>query len=183
MAFSGIVLNGGTSSRMGRDKGQINFHGRTLLTVAIDSLTDACADEILIVGGDKLPNYPNKSITLLDDLFPNEGPLGGIITGLRSTKNEIAFILACDYLDIDSELVKECIASLGSYSMVSPLYKNRKQFLFSAIKTEILNNLEEHFTNGVRSMHEATANINYGTYKSSRPENLRSANTPSELNE
>ena len=183
MSFSGIVLNGGTSSRMGRDKGEIIYQGKSLLSVALDSLIDAEADEIFIVGGDKPLHYPNKPITLLKDLFPNEGPLGGVITGLRSAKNEIAVILACDYLDTDGELVKECISFLGTNSMVFPVYRSTNQFLFSAIRTNILSILEEHFANGVRSMHEAVALISCETYEPSRPERLRSANTPSELNE
>ena len=183
MPFSGIVLNGGTSSRMGRDKGEIIYQGKTLLSVALNSLIDAEADEIFVVGGDKPRDYPNKSITLLNDLFPNEGPLGGVITGLRSAKNEIAVILACDYLDTDGELVKECISFIGNNSMVFPVYKNSRQFLFSAIRTNVCSILEKHFANGVRSMHQAVAHISCETYEPSRPEKLRSANTPYELNE
>jgi molybdopterin-guanine dinucleotide biosynthesis protein A len=183
MPFSGIVLNGGTSSRMGRDKGEIIYQGKTLLSVALNSLIDAEADEIFVVGGDKPRDYPNKSITLLNDLFPNEGPLGGVITGLRSVKNEIAVILACDYLDTDGELVKECISFIGNNSMVFPVYKNSRQFLFSAIRTNVCSILEKHFANGVRSMHQAVAHISCETYEPSRPEKLRSANTPYELNE
>ena len=98
MNFSGIVLNGGSSSRMGRDKGEIVYKGRRLIDIAIESLIAAEVKDVIIVGGEKKIHSLKTNIKYCEDLFPNEGPLGGVITGLRNIKSDIAVILACDYL-------------------------------------------------------------------------------------
>tara|TARA_Y100000768_G_C23886943_1_gene638098 strand:+ start:92 stop:646 length:555 start_codon:yes stop_codon:yes gene_type:complete len=182
MIFSGIVLNGGVSSRMGRDKGEILYKGRRLIDIAVESLITAEANDVIIVGGGMKTSLLEKNIQYCEDLFPNEGPLGGVITGLKNVESDIAVILACDYLDIDSSVVLECISKLDSRSMVFPFYKGKEQYLFSAIRTKSVEALESQFMNGVRSMHEASTCLDCESYHSLHPEKLRSANTPSQLN-
>tara|TARA_B100000965_G_scaffold165357_2_gene137665 strand:+ start:936 stop:1490 length:555 start_codon:yes stop_codon:yes gene_type:complete len=181
MIFSGIVLNGGLSSRMGRDKGEILHKGRRLIDIAVESLITAEANDIVIVGGGEQITSLKKDIQYCEDLYPNEGPLGGVITGLRNVESDIAVILACDYLDIDSSVVLECISKLSSRSMVFPFYKGKEQYLLSAIRTESIEALESQFMKGVRSMHEASTLLDCESYQSAYPEKLRSANTPSQL--
>lgn len=182
MNFSGIVLNGGSSSRMGRDKGEILYKGRRLIDIAIETLLAAEVKDVVIVGGEKKIHSLEANIQYCEDLFPNEGPLGGVITGLRNIKSDIAVILACDYLDIDSSVVLECISKLNSRSMVFPFHEGKEQYLFSTIRTKNVELLESQFMNGVRSMHEASTFLDCEPYQSAHPEKLRSANTPSQLN-
>lgn len=183
MNFSGIVLNGGSSSRMGSDKGEIVYKGRRLIDIAIESLIAAEVKDVIIVGGEKKIHSLKTNIQYCEDLFPNEGPLGGVITGLRNIKSDIAVILACDYLEIDSSVVLECVSKLNARSMVFPLYQGKEQYLFSAIRTECVEALELQFMKGVRSIHEAVTCLDCVTYESAYPEKLRSANTPSQLND
>ena len=181
MNFSGIVLNGGSSSRMGSDKGEIVYKGRRLIDIAIESLIAAEVKDVIIVGGEKKIHSLKTNIQYCEDLFPNEGPLGGVITGLRNIKSDIAVILACDYLEIDSSVVLECVSKLNARSMVFPLYQGKEQYLFSAIRTECVEALELQFMKGVRSIHEAVTCLDCVTYESAYPKKLRSANTPSQL--
>ncbi|MGB1812748.1 MAG: molybdenum cofactor guanylyltransferase [Acidimicrobiales bacterium] len=183
MNFSGIVLNGGSSSRMGSDKGEIVYKGRRLIDIAIESLIAAEVKDVIIVGGEKKIHSLKTNIQYCEDLFPNEGPLGGVITGLRNIKSDIAVILACDYLEIDSSVVLECVSKLNARSMVFPLYQGKEQYLFSAIRTECVEALELQFMKGVRSIHEAVTCLDCVTYESAYPKKLRSANTPSQLND
>ena len=181
MNFSGIVLNGGSSSRMGRDKGEILYKGRRLIDIAIEALLAAEVKDVVIVGGEKKIQSLEANIQYCEDLFPNEGPLGGVITGLRNIKSDIAVILACDYLEIDSSVVLECVSKLKARSMVFPLYQGKEQYLFSAIRTECVEALELQFLKGVRSIQKAITCLDCVTYESAYPKKLRSANTPSQL--
>ena len=182
MNFSGIVLNGGSSSRMGRNKAEILHKGRRLIDIAVESLIAAGANDVVIVGGGTKTSSTEKNVQYCEDLFPNEGPLGGVITGLKNVKSDIAVILACDYLDIDSSVVLECISKLNSRSMVFPFHEGKEQYLFSTIRTKNVELLESQFMNGVRSMHEASTFLDCEPYQSAHPEKLRSANMPSQLN-
>ncbi|MGB1676663.1 MAG: NTP transferase domain-containing protein, partial [Acidimicrobiales bacterium] len=136
---------------MGRDKGEIVYKGRRLIDIAIESLIAAEVKDVIIVGGEKKIHSLKTNIQYCEDLFPNEGPLGGVITGLRNIKSDIAVILACDYLEIDSSVVLECVSKLNARSMVFPLYQGKEQYLFSAIRTECVEALELQFMKGVRS--------------------------------
>ena len=183
MLYSGIVLNGGSSSRMGSDKSEIMVQGKTIIEIIIDALTEANANEILIIGGSKNYEHLSSKIRNCDDLYPQEGPLGGLITGLSNARYPIAMVIACDYLSVTAETILECLSNLSSKDMISPIYKGKEQFLFSAVQVKALSAFQQEFNAGTRSMHEAIRGLQYGIYQSTFEENLRSVNTPSELNE
>lgn len=70
-----VVLAGGRSSRMGRDKAGLVMDGHSLLERAIKLLKDAGAEQILVSG--TFPQYP-----CVPDLLPEAGPLGGLYSTL-----------------------------------------------------------------------------------------------------
>lgn len=74
-AFSGAVLVGGRSTRMGTDKGAL------FGDIIEAALVEAGATEVL---------------RILDDDTPGMGPLGGIATALRLASAEVVVVLACD---------------------------------------------------------------------------------------
>jgi molybdopterin-guanine dinucleotide biosynthesis protein A len=78
----GVVLAGGQSSRMGRDKAQLVYHGQSLLTRMRDLLGEAGADEVWISGKGGIED--RAAI----------GPLGGIIACLEAAPED-AVLLFC----------------------------------------------------------------------------------------
>ena len=81
---NGFILAGGQSSRMGRDKALLDWHGRTLVSHMIHILGTA-TDEVQVVGRDPLP-----------DRIPGRGPLSGIATALEVSSTDTNLILAVD---------------------------------------------------------------------------------------
>ncbi len=81
---NGFILAGGKSSRMGRDKALLDWHGRTLVSHMIHVL-EAATDEVQVVGRDSLP-----------DRVPGRGPLSGIATALEVSSTDANLILAVD---------------------------------------------------------------------------------------
>ncbi|MEY2161212.1 molybdenum cofactor guanylyltransferase [Rhodanobacter sp. FW106-PBR-LB-2-11] len=67
----GVVLAGGQSTRMGRDKALLDWHGRPLLERQLEALRASGVDE-LRVSGDR-PGYRGVA-----DAQPGLGPLGGL---------------------------------------------------------------------------------------------------------
>ena len=55
---TGVVLAGGRSSRFGRDKLAERLDGRTLLTNAIDGVTPASTEILVIAAPDAIPPVP-----------------------------------------------------------------------------------------------------------------------------
>jgi molybdopterin-guanine dinucleotide biosynthesis protein A len=90
--LTGYVLAGGKSTRMGRDKAIVSLNGRTLLETALDAARSV-ALEVFILGSSEL--YGRYG-TVIADIFPGCGPLGGIHAALKHSKTERNLILAVD---------------------------------------------------------------------------------------
>lgn len=73
--FTGIVLAGGRSSRMGRDKAELPWGRGTLLDRMVESLRDAGAREVVVSGR---PGGQGG----VADAWPARGPVGGIASVL-----------------------------------------------------------------------------------------------------
>ena len=87
-----FVLAGGKSLRMGRDKAFVLWDGRTLLERAV-ALAKQVAGNVRIVGSKgKYESYGE----VLEDVYPDRGPLGGIHAALSVTSEEFNLILGVD---------------------------------------------------------------------------------------
>jgi molybdopterin-guanine dinucleotide biosynthesis protein A len=94
-AFSAVILAGGRSSRMGRDKAWVEWAGRPLIVQAIEKARRWGAAEIFVSGrpdGD----YTALGCPVLLDLEPGRGPLAGIERGLAVAASPLVLVLAVD---------------------------------------------------------------------------------------
>ena len=86
--IAGLILAGGASRRFGSDKALAHLPGdqRTLLDRAIALLSTVAGTVSVVAPADR--PYPN----LVADVYPGEGPLGGVISGLRACDAQLAII-------------------------------------------------------------------------------------------
>ncbi len=183
MQFSGVVLNGGNSSRMGTNKSGIDFKEGRLIDVALNALKGAGAAEVIIVGGDIGIAHRSHGASYCKDLYPSEGPLGGIITALTYSKFEIVITLACDHMYLTAEIIGECLSQLENYEISCPVIGDTKQVLCSVWRKSALNQLQDSYSSGNRSVMHAIERMRCRSFKISNPDLLRTANTPDELSE
>jgi molybdopterin-guanine dinucleotide biosynthesis protein A len=87
-----FILAGGKSTRMGTDKAFVECGGRTLLARALD-LARSVTPEVRIVGS---PEKFAPFAPVVEDIFRDCGPLGGIHAALRSSSTELNLMLAVD---------------------------------------------------------------------------------------
>ena len=106
-ATTGVVLCGGRSVRMGRDKSLLEIGGRTLLERAI-AVFDGIADEVLLACG-PAGRYADLGRPLVLDAFPDGGPLAGLEAGLRRAKTEWIAALACDMPRVEPSIFGELL--------------------------------------------------------------------------
>lgn len=95
MTFSAVILAGGQSSRMGRDKAWLEVNGQTLLARQIQLVREAGATEVF-VSGRADQDYSSSGITVLMDRYPSAGPLAGIERGLESAQHSLVLVMAVD---------------------------------------------------------------------------------------
>ena len=95
-SFSVVLLAGGKSRRMGKDKRMLpwtpTIQGRpqTILQHVIARASEL-TDDIIVVTNDSLNVAPARPVT---DIYPDCGSLGGIYSGLMSISNSLAFVAA-----------------------------------------------------------------------------------------
>ena len=97
-----VILAGGKSRRMGRDKRTLRVGNRTLLSHTKAALSEAGW----------------KARVVADDLKPGLGPLGGIATALRKTTHSRVLFVGCDMPFLSDELLRqffdEAVSGAGS---------------------------------------------------------------------
>jgi molybdopterin-guanine dinucleotide biosynthesis protein A len=89
---TGFILAGGQSTRMGTDKAFLQLGGETLLARSLKEM-NAVVAEVRIVGSvAKFGDYG----PVVEDIYPNRGPLGGIHAALKSSATDLNLVLAVD---------------------------------------------------------------------------------------
>jgi molybdenum cofactor guanylyltransferase len=94
-SFTAVILAGGKSSRMGRDKAFMQVSGETLLARQIRIVREAGADEVF-VSGRAGTDYSMFGCPVLTDDFPDTGPLAGIERALVAARHNLILVLAVD---------------------------------------------------------------------------------------
>ena len=90
--LTAFILAGGQSRRMGADKAFVEFHGKTLLARAL-ALARSVTPEVLIVG--ERARFVAFA-PVVEDIYPDHGPLGGIHAALTASASELNLVLAVD---------------------------------------------------------------------------------------
>ena len=102
-----ILLAGGKSVRMGKNKAQLDFCGRTLLQHQMETAAMLGIDDILISGSIE---DTGCSASVSDEL-PLRGPLGGIYSCMRRAKHEKCVVLGVDMPFVSAEILSELVVS------------------------------------------------------------------------
>ncbi len=107
--LSVLILAGGRSSRMGRDKMWLDLDGRPLIEVVARRLLPI-AGEIIFSSNDSpsldalVRRLPVPAV-VAPDLYRDAGPLAGLQAGLRAAHNAMVFAVATDMPFVDPSLV------------------------------------------------------------------------------
>ncbi len=92
--LSGVILCGGQSRRMGRDKAELELGGERMLDRVLSEVASVCSEVLLACGPHE--RYKNRGLRLVLDGCADGGPLAGIVAALETAREERALVVACD---------------------------------------------------------------------------------------
>jgi len=102
---SSIILCGGQSRRMGKDKGSLIIKDKPMIKYILSTLNNEI-DEVIIVLNDSKridkymefinPEDYSYKLKFVEDKIKNKGPISGILTGLENISSEYAIVFPCD---------------------------------------------------------------------------------------
>jgi molybdopterin-guanine dinucleotide biosynthesis protein A len=91
--ITGVILVGGKSRRMGRDKAFLHIAGKTFFERVLEILGERF-DRLMLVG-DPVERFAVYSLPVLPDIYPGSA-LGGLYTALYHAKTQYIFVSSCD---------------------------------------------------------------------------------------
>jgi molybdopterin-guanine dinucleotide biosynthesis protein A len=106
----GLVLTGGRSRRMQRDKANLEYAGKSQLQRAMELLTPLVARCFVSVRTDQLEDPRRAAYDTIADVLPNLGPMGGIHAALQAYPDRGWLVLACDLPFLDHTTLRHLIA-------------------------------------------------------------------------
>ncbi len=164
--FSGAVLTGGASRRMGRDKALLRISGRAQAVVVTDAIGAAGADRVVAIGGDRTA-LAAEGLTVVADRYPGEGPLGGILTALGHFEDSTrpVVVLACDLPAADPrnvEVVAEALRDVDGPAVAVAVVGGRRQWMHASWTPATAPLLSAAFTDGERATWRA-AEVSVGS--------------------
>lgn len=108
IAFSAVLLTGGKSTRMGRNKALIEIKGVPLWQRQLQILEELAPTEIFLAGPSH-SEWEGAVWIVVPDAQENAGPLGGLIGALRCCRTSLLLTLAVDLPQITSAYLRRLL--------------------------------------------------------------------------
>ncbi|MFT7650154.1 MAG: molybdopterin-guanine dinucleotide biosynthesis protein A [Candidatus Poriferisodalaceae bacterium] len=165
---------------MGSDKAIVRLHGSTMAERVAGAMRSAGLD-VRAVGGDR-ERLEASGLSVVDDLYPGEGPLGGIITSLASGNDVL--VSACDTPLVEVEAVRHLMSSAARLPQLQAVIScdwSGLQPLFGLYRASGQEALVRAFGDGARSPRRALRSVRWAAVSSRSTRALFNVNTPADL--
>jgi molybdopterin-guanine dinucleotide biosynthesis protein A len=123
--LNGLVLMGGKSTRMGKDKGMLDYHGKPQREYVYDLLSGFC-EEVYYSG--RAEQFAKENTNKIEDRFVNLGPMGGILSAMMSQPELAWLVVACDLPFIDKNTLGFLIQNRNPAKIATAFLDSQEQF-------------------------------------------------------
>jgi molybdenum cofactor guanylyltransferase len=158
-----VILAGGESRRMGRDKLSLEVGGVPLIRRVHDVISAQCED-VILVGGNTAPLEGVRLVP--DERAGRQGPLAGMEAGLAAASNQQVFVAAGDLPFLPTELVGSLLdrlEELGACAVV-PRHGGLTHPLCAAYDRGVLPGVRSALDRGIRSVREFVGTLDRVDY-------------------
>ncbi|MCD6390407.1 MAG: molybdenum cofactor guanylyltransferase [Dehalococcoidia bacterium] len=124
--MTSIILAGGKSSRLGRDKALQAIGDKSLLQWVIDRLIILSSEIIVVTApGKAIPCSSATRIKTVADIYPSKSPLVGIYSGLMASASPRAIVVGCDMPFLSVGLLKYMAQICSNFDIVIPQIEDK----------------------------------------------------------
>jgi molybdenum cofactor guanylyltransferase len=188
-----IVLCGGRSTRMGRDKASLKLHdGRTMLGRVVNTLAEVVPAEQIVCVAAPAQQVPELSqgVVVVRDANPFRGPLAGLATGLAAfdARPRAVYVSGCDSPQLVPEFVQRTFELLGDSAIAALHDGQRWQPLAAVYQRHVQSIAQELLASGTYSLAAllnsvGTRHVTLGELCDVDPQllSLATCNTPAEF--
>ena len=151
---SGVVLAGGLSRRFGRDKARALLLGRPMIEYPLQALSERTSICVVVGGRPWWPDGEPPRARIIADLYPGRGPLGALVTALRTISTPWCLFVACDMPLVEPPVLDLLIerARTSSHDAIAFRVHGRPQPFVAAYSRRCLPVLERRLAEGELKM-------------------------------
>lgn len=176
--LNGLVLAGGKSERMQKDKSQINYHGKSQKTHMLDLLSDATQKAFFAIREDQAEEKDS-----IKDTFTGLGPYGAILSAFRHDPNAAWLVTACDQPFLTHEVINLLIKKRNPSKVATAFYNPDTDFpepLITIWEPKSYPYLLQFLSQGYSCPRKVLINTDIELVHLDDPSVLRNVNTPDE---
>ena len=157
-AISGIILAGGKSRRMGRDKAFLELGTKPLIRIVLEAI-HTVVHEVFIVTNDP-EHYTCFDVRLVEDIYHGLGKLGGIHAGLVAATYDRALVVACDMPCLNPDLLRYLASLSPYYDAVVPRVDGLREPLHAIYSRSCLGAIQAEIDAGRREAYSFHSRVN-----------------------
>lgn len=118
----GLVLAGGKSVRMGRDKGLIDWHGKPQRYYLADLLANICSQTYISCRTDQVSAINKAGYSALPDSVDAKSQYGAILSAMSAHPSAAWLVVACDLPYVDAKALQSLIAMRDTSKLATAYY-------------------------------------------------------------
>ena len=142
--MTSIILAGGKSSRLGRNKALQVIEGKSLIQWVVDRLAILSTEIIIATAhGEAIPCSSAVRLKTVADIYPGKGPLVGIYSGLIASSSPRAIVVGCDTPFLSVGLLEYMTQICSAFDVVIPRIKNKLEPLCAVYSKNCLVPIQE----------------------------------------
>ncbi|UCZ52389.1 molybdenum cofactor guanylyltransferase [Bacillus shivajii] len=141
--ITGVILAGGKSSRMGKNKALLPVNGMTNIERMKNELEQLTTDVVIAANDKETYQFLNKKI--ISDVYAGKGPLAGIHGSLAESKTKWNLFIACDMPFFSTDIASYLIEKTRNSKLdgIVPMIDGRIHPLYAVYKTESVTLFED----------------------------------------
>ena len=157
MGVTGVVLCGGASTRMGRDKALIEIDGKSLVRLVAERVAECAAPVLLASGASRrFDNLPYEEIL---DAAPGAGPISGLVAALSASPHDLLVAAAVDMPFVSADVFRLLLELRAHEDAVVPVTREGRQPLHALYHRSALPHLTDALERGRYGLRDALAGL------------------------